>query len=226
VPGVHILALAEQRDDPAREHLILPGPHAGAFAVEREAGQDHEDDAPDEEHVHHQGRQRVVACVFQRLADDHGVPLNLVEQLAPEASPPDGRQENLLGVFVANESPVDPEQEGHRQDVACCKMQITDPAEEEAGRSFSSDRRRWRADKVTGDPENENAKGIDPMPDPDWCLVDIDGLFLVGGGPVIQRFAGFGNLLAGCVDGHGILLIRRAAPHRWHRGRDRAHNDR
>src|SRR5262245_36906493 len=51
MPGMHVLALAEERDHPAEQH-IRPASALRALAIERKAGEDHEGRAERDEEIH------------------------------------------------------------------------------------------------------------------------------------------------------------------------------
>jgi hypothetical protein len=72
------------------------------------------------------------------------IPAQLEEDLLPPARVPDRQDEQLLGVVVAHEGPVDPPDEAQRHDEGRGEMGEADVAEDELVRGLGDHHRRRR----------------------------------------------------------------------------------
>jgi hypothetical protein len=95
--------------------------------------------------------------------------------LLPPAFVPHRQDEELLGMVVAHEGPVDAAQKADRHDEGRREMGKADVAECELMGGFGDDHRGWGiGDQVAGDTQDGDGGGVDPVPQPHRRLVDID----------------------------------------------------
>jgi hypothetical protein len=79
------------------------------------------------------------------------------------------------GVFIPHKSPVEPVYKIEEEDEREEKMSETDHSEHVTLGGFQvSPGYQGIPYQVTGDAEYEDAKGIDPVVEPDWQLPDVD----------------------------------------------------
>src|SRR5581483_6404601 len=211
MPGVDVLAVRPDRKHPA-EQLELPAVVARALRIERKAGDDHEGNSQREHEEHRELRERIVPDIFLRLGLQEDVPADLVQHLHPEALAPERHVEDLLGVSIAHEGPVDAQEEADGQHITGGKMCKADVAEQEMVARFAWHGRNAAADEVAGQAEHQDRRRIDPVPQPHRRFIDIDDVaFDAAVAPCRVGGDGCGHDLRSFLQ-HGRLPI---APSPW-----------
>ena len=197
---MHLHRTTQRRDDPA-EQAVLPAAKTRPFAVDRKTGDHHADGQNGEEEEHHQLRHRIMADVFLRVLFEEQVPAHLEKHLAPPVLVGQRQHEDLPGVAVADESPVDAAEQTDGKDVGGGEMGETDIAHQKMRCRLAGLGRQRRPDEIAGHRQHHHGERIDPVPQTHRCFVDIDrtDLFTVPFGLQHVLLRKHGVLLSGLL---------------------------
>ena len=125
--------------------------------------------------MHYERRERVVARVLSRLADEERVPLHFMPDAAPPVLAEQRRQEDLFRVLIADDRPVDAEHEANDEDVRGGKMREADVTHQEVIARLAGQGREGLGDEVSGYRQDRNRQGVHPVPEAHRRLIHIDG---------------------------------------------------